>query len=109
MQTHRLAAATFAITSTFGVAVTASESRPRPAARSSECSTAARGSFKSEAALQTIAERLEDCANRTSTDEACHNILAAKLNGSEIKFSGADLRMVSRDEAMAERLPAVLP
>jgi hypothetical protein len=112
VQAQRIYAAIVTATCAFGVgAVIASESRSRTGPSSNACSTATDDAFKAEADLRTVVERLGYRVNRIRTDAACYEVLAVDRNGRsfEIKFKGADLRMVSRHESKGERLTVARP
>jgi hypothetical protein len=106
MQARRIVAAIFATTFAIGVgAATASESLSRQELGSTACTTTPAGAFRPEADLRAIVERLGYQVIRISTDAACYEVLAMDSNDRifEIKFKGADLRMISRHEIKGER------
>ena len=104
MHTSSIASAVVISLALGGIA-SASESLPRPASRTSDCSDAPRDAFKPEADLQAIVERLGYRVNRIGIDDACYEVIAADRNGRlyKVRFTGADLRMISRHEVKGER------
>jgi hypothetical protein len=106
MQARRIVAVLITTTFAIGVgAATASESLSRQELGSTACATTPAGAFMPEADLRAIVERLGYQVTRISTDSACYEVLATDRNGRslEIKFKGADLRMISRHEIKGER------
>ena len=106
MQARRIVAAVIATPFAIGVgAATASESLSRAELRSTACTTTPAGAFMPEADVRAIVERLGYQVTGISTDAACYEVLATDRNGRslEIKFKGADLRMISRYETRGER------
>ena len=82
----------------------ASESLPRSASTSSQCSIESRDTFKPETDLRAIVERLGYRVTRVGIDDACYEVIAADRSGKiyEVRFTGADLRMISRHEVKGE-------
>jgi len=106
MPARRIVAAIIVTTFAIGVgAATASESLSRTESRSGACTTTPTDAFLPETDLRAVVERLGYQVARISTDAACYEVLATDRNGRhfEIKFKGADLRMVSRYEVKGER------
>jgi hypothetical protein len=106
MQARRIVVAAIATTFAIGVgATTASESLSGTELSATACMTTPAGAFMPEADLRAIVERLGYQVTRISTDSACYEVLATDRNGRafEIRFKGADLRMISRYETRGER------
>ena len=106
MQARRIVAVVLAATFATGVgAATASESLSREEMSSPACTATPAGAFMPAADLRAIVERLGYQVTRISTDAACYEVLATDRNGRnfEIRFKGADLKMVSRYAIKGER------
>lgn len=106
MQARRIVTVVLATTFAIGVgAATASESLSRQELRRTACTATPAGAFMPEADLRAIVERLGYQVTRINADAACYEVLAIDRNGRnfEIKFKGADLRMISRYEIKGER------
>jgi hypothetical protein len=106
MHTLKLAAALTAAHLALGTALAAAaEPASNESSTSGACATVPREQFKSEAELRAQVEKLRYQVIRVSTDAGCYEVLAADRNGRpyEVKFRGADLRMVSRYEVKGAR------
>ena len=99
MQTRSLAATAIAIAllSNAGLAAATESIAGLPQA-SQGCAAPASQQFMPEAEVLGIVERLGYRVSRIRTEAGCYSVLAVDRAGKpfEIKFKGADLRMVSR-------------
>lgn len=86
-------------------AASASELHSQATPDSKPCSSGSQSSFRPEADLRAVLDRLGYQANRISTDDACYEVDATDRSGKryEVKFKGDDLKMVSRYEVRGER------
>ena len=93
----------FALTIAAGVA-SASEAVASTTARADRCSPAPREQFRPEADLRATVEGFGYQVVRIGTDAGCYAVVAADRRGKrfDIKFEGANLRMVSRYAARTE-------
>lgn len=95
---HRLALAagfTLAVATSFASAADLSSS---VAARTDRCASAARGPFRPAAELTAIVEQLGYRPEQVGTDAGCYAVRASDRRGRQfdLRFEGANLRMVSR-------------
>ena len=106
MHTLKLAAALIAahVALGTGLAAAAEPSSNEPST-SGACAVVPRDQFRSEAELRAQVEKLSYQVVRVRVDAGCYEVLAADRNGKpyEVKFRGADLRMVSRYEVKGTR------
>jgi len=103
---HRLAAITaagFALTFAAGLAC-ASELPAATTARVDRCAPVPGGQFRPEADLKAAVEGFGYQLVRVGTDAGCFAVRAADRQGRlfDIRFEGANLRMVSRHFARTE-------
>lgn len=105
MLTLKFAAALIAAHLALGATPAAAESASHEGATSGACAAVPRDQFKSEADLRGEVEKLRYQVIRVSTDAGCYEVLATDRSGKpyEVKFRGADLRMVSRYEVKGAR------
>ena len=106
MHTLKLAAALIAAHLALGTGLAAAaEPASNESLISGACAVAPRDQFKSETELRTQVEKLSYQVVRVRVDAGCYEVLAADRNGKpyEVKFRGADLRMVSRYEVKGTR------
>jgi hypothetical protein len=87
------------------LSASASELHPQSTTHSNSCVGASQGSFRPEADLRAVLERLGYQVNRIKTEDACYEVHATDRSGKryEVKFKGDDLKMVSRYEVRSER------
>ena len=104
MSIRHIAAAVATLALALGAA-TASELHPQSTPHSNPCSSASQGSFRPEADLRAVLERLGYQVNRVKAEDACYEVYAIDRSGKryEVKFKGDDLKMVSRYEVRGER------
>jgi hypothetical protein len=97
------AALAFALTITAGLA-SATESVASKSAGADRCAPVPRDQFRSEPDLKAAVEGFGYQVVRVGTDSGCYSVLAADRRGKlfDIKFEGANLRMVSRYAARQE-------
>lgn len=76
----------------------ASEPPAGTSARIDRCAPVSGGQFRSEADLTAVVERFGYQALRVSTDAGCYAVLGVDRRGKrfDMRFEGANLRMVSR-------------
>ena len=106
MHTLKLAAALIAAHVALGTEIAAAaEPASNEPSTSGACAVVPRDQFKSETELRTQVEKLSYQVVRIRVDAGCYEVLAADRNGKpyEVKFRGADLRMVSRYEVKGTR------
>ena len=106
MHTLKFAAALIAAHIALGaMPVAAAESASNEGSPSGACAAVPRDQFRAEAELRAQVEKLRYQVIRVSTDAGCYEVLATDRNGNpyEVKFRGADLRMVSRYEVKGAR------
>jgi hypothetical protein len=86
----------------------ASEHSAAATARQDRCATAPHEQFRAEADLQAVVEKLGYQVVRVGTDAGCYAVRAEDRRGKryDIRFEGANLRMVSRYTVRTE--PAVV-
>ena len=86
-------------------AASASELHSQSTPHSSPCTGASQGSFRPEADLRAVLDRLGYQINRIKTEDACYEVYATDRTGKryEVKFRGNDLKMVSRYQVGGER------
>ena len=106
MHTLKLAAALIAahVALDTGLAAAAEPMSNGPST-SSACAVDSRDQFRSETELRAQVEKLSYQVVHVRVDAGCYEVLAADRNGKpyEVKFRGADLRMVSRYEVKGTR------
>jgi hypothetical protein len=102
---HRFAIATvgYALTLAAGLAP-ASELPAIAIARADRCAPVSRAQFKPEADLTAVVAGFGYQVVRVGTDAGCYAVLASDRRGKryDIRFEGANLRMVSRHVAQIE-------
>ena len=102
---HRFAIATagFALTLVAGVGA-ASEPPAVAAARAERCAPATSAQFRPQAELADVVEGFGYRLVRVGSDAGCYAVLASDRGGrrSDMRFEGANLRMVSRYLARTE-------
>jgi hypothetical protein len=106
MHTLKLAAALIAAHVALGTGLAAAaEPASNESLVSGACAVVPRDQFKSETELRTQVEKFRYQVMRVHVDAGCYGVLAADRNGKpyELKFRGADLRMVSRYEVKGTR------
>lgn len=105
MHTLKFAAALIAAHIALGAMPAAAEPASNEGSALGSCTAVPRDQFKSEAELRAQVEKLRYQVIRVSTDAGCYEVIAADRNGTpyEVKFRGADLRMVSRYEVKGAR------
>ncbi len=106
MHTLKFAAALIAAHIALGaMPVAAAEPASNEGSTSGACAAVPRDQFKAEAELRAQVDKLRYQVIRVSTDAGCYEVLATDRNGKpyEVKFGGADLRMVSRYEVKGAR------
>ena len=106
MHTLKLAAALLVAYVALGTEIAAAaEPASNDPSISGACAVIPRDQFKSETDLRAQVEKLRYQVVRVHVDAGCYEVLAADRNGTpyEVKFRGADLRMVSRYEVKGSR------
>lgn len=106
MHTLKLSAGLFAAHVALGTGpAAAAESASNEPSTSGACAVVPRDQFRSETELRAQVEKLNYQVVRVRVDAGCYEVLAADRNGKpyEVKFRGADLRMVSRYEVKGTR------
>jgi hypothetical protein len=102
---HRIAiaAAGIALTLAAGLAP-ASEATDDAVGRADRCAPVPSEQFRSEADLAAVVERFGYRVVRVDTERGCYAVLADDKRGRrfDLRFEGANLRMVSRYGARAE-------
>jgi hypothetical protein len=97
MHRFAIAAAGFALSLAAALAF-ASEPPAAATARADRCTPASRAQFKPEADLAAVVEGFGYQVVRVGTDAGCYAVLASDRRGKryDMRFEGANLRMVSR-------------
>jgi hypothetical protein len=107
MHRFAIAAAGFALSLAAALAF-ASEPPAAATARADRCAPVPRAQFKPEADLAAVVEGFGYQVVRVGTDAGCYAVLASDRRGKryDMRFEGANLRMVSR--YIAQRQPEVV-
>jgi len=106
MHTLKFAAALIAAHVALGTGTTAAaEPTSNEPSTSGACAVIPPDQFRSDTELRAQIEKLSYQVVRVRVDAGCYEVLAADRNGKpyEVKFRGADLRMVSRYEVKGTR------
>ena len=106
MHTLKLAAALIATHVALGTGLAAAaEPTASETSTSGACAVVPLDQLKSETELRAQVEKLRYQVVRVRVDAGCYEVLAADRHGKpyEVKFRGADLRMVSRYEVKGTR------